>query len=61
MVETTLEGRWNEKKAAMKTAYPKLSDADIKYVSEGHKELLENLAKKTGLQPEALIEWLDSL
>ncbi|MEI6816402.1 MAG: general stress protein CsbD [Bacteroidota bacterium] len=61
MVETTLEGRWNEKKAAMKKAYPKLTDADVKYVSEGHQELLDNLSHKTGLDEEELIIWLDSL
>ncbi len=61
MAQATLEGRWNEKKAAMKKAYPKLTDEDIRYVDEGHQELLDNLSRKTGLDSEALIEWLDSL
>ena len=48
MANATIESRWNEKKAAMKKAYPKLTDADVKYVSEGHQELLDNLSHKTG-------------
>ena len=58
----TLESRWNEKKAAMKKAYPKeLTDDDVKYVSEGHQELLDNIAAKTGKSYEDTIIWLDSL
>jgi hypothetical protein len=58
----TLESRWNEKIPAMKKAFPKeLVDEDVKYVSEGHRELLENIAAKIGKSYEDTIIWLDSL
>jgi len=59
--KVTLEDRWNAKKEAMKASYPKLTDADIMYVDEGHQELLNNLSAKTGLSAEDTIIWLDSL
>jgi hypothetical protein len=61
MEKPTLESRWNEKTAAMKKAYPKLTDEDVKYVHENHQTLLTNLSNKTGLAEEDLIIWLDSL
>jgi hypothetical protein len=60
--KVTLEDRWNEKKAAMKKSYPKLTDDDIKYAEEdAHQALLNNLSVKTGLSAEDTIIWLDSL
>jgi hypothetical protein len=60
--KVTLEDRWNEKKAAMKKGFPKLTDDDIKYAEDGgHQDLLNNLSVKTGLSPEDTIIWLDSL
>ena len=58
----TLESRWNEKKAAMKKDFPKLTEDDIKHVTEGgHQEQLDNLCIKTGKTEPDLIIWLDSL
>ena len=60
--KVTLEDRWNEKKAAMKKSFPKLTDDDIKYAEEGgHQNLLNNISAKTGLSEEDSIIWLDSL
>jgi hypothetical protein len=60
--KVTLEDRWNEKKAAMKKSYPKLTDDDIMYAEEdAHQALLNNLSVKTGQSFEDTIIWLDSL
>lgn len=61
MEKPTLESRWNEKTAAMKKAYPKLTADDLKYTTEGEAALLDNLRVKTGKSKEELRDWLDSL
>ena len=60
--KVSLEDRWNEKIPAMKKAFPKeLSDKDVKYVDEGHRELLDNIGAKIGKSYEDTVIWLDSL
>jgi 3-phosphoglycerate kinase len=61
MEKPTLESRWNEKIPKLKKLFPKLTDDDVKYVSEGEKALLENLRAKTGKSKEELRDVLDSL